>query len=133
MRYLKLQFIMGLVAVMLLSGCVVDPYYGRDTGKSSMGAMSANGPSTVYPSSQTYYPYSNSVRGYSATYPANTYTAYNVVPLNAYSAPSYYVVQPGDSLYRIGRRYGLNYLHIASLNGIPYPYTIWPGQRLRIY
>jgi len=134
MKYFKWQFIIGLIALMLLSGCVVDPYYGRDDsygGKSSMSAMGANNVGTVYPSSQTYYPYS--MRGYSATYPANTYTAYNVVPLNAYSTPSYHIVQHGDTLYRIGKRYGVNYLHIASRNGIPYPYTIWPGQRLWIH
>jgi len=130
MKYFKVQFFVGLTAVMLLSGCVVDPYYGRDdyAGKSSMSAMGVNSGGVVYPNSPTYYPYS--IRGYSANYPV---TAYNAVPLNAYSAPAYHIVQPGDTLYKIGKRYGVNYLHISSRNGIPYPYTIWPGQRLVIY
>ncbi|WP_448506968.1 peptidoglycan DD-metalloendopeptidase family protein [Immundisolibacter sp.] len=43
-----------------------------------------------------------------------------------------YLVQRGDTLASIGRRYGIDYLALAQLNGIGPPYTIHPGQRLRL-
>ncbi len=43
-----------------------------------------------------------------------------------------HVVQRGETLAAIGRRYGTDYLTLARLNGIRSPYTIYPGQRLRV-
>ncbi len=43
-----------------------------------------------------------------------------------------HVVQRGETLAAIGRRYGTDYLTLARLNGIRAPYTIYPGQRLRL-
>lgn len=43
-----------------------------------------------------------------------------------------HVVQRGETLAAIGRRYGTDYLSLARLNGIRSPYTIYPGQRLRL-
>lgn len=43
-----------------------------------------------------------------------------------------HVVQRGETLAMIGRRYGTDYLSLARLNGIRPPYTIYPGQRLRV-
>lgn len=43
-----------------------------------------------------------------------------------------YVVQPGDTLFRIGQRFGVSYTEIASLNGIPFPYNVYAGQTLQI-
>ena len=48
------------------------------------------------------------------------------------SAVQYHTVQPGDTLYSIAFRYGLNYREIASANGISAPYTIFVNQRLRL-
>jgi len=42
-------------------------------------------------------------------------------------------VQRGDSLYKIGRAHGISALDLALWNGIQPPYTIYPGQRLRLY
>jgi len=42
-------------------------------------------------------------------------------------------VQRGDSLYKIGRSHGISALDLALWNGIEPPYTIHPGQRLRLY
>jgi len=42
-------------------------------------------------------------------------------------------VQRGDSLYKLGRIHGVSALDIAFWNGIEPPYTIYPGQRLRLY
>lgn len=41
-------------------------------------------------------------------------------------------MQRGETLAAIGRRYGTDYLTLARLNGIRPPYTIHPGQRLRL-
>ncbi|HEX5694501.1 MAG TPA: peptidoglycan DD-metalloendopeptidase family protein, partial [Arenimonas sp.] len=43
-----------------------------------------------------------------------------------------YVVKRGDTLYGIAFRHGLDYREVASLNRIGAPYTIYPGQRLRL-
>jgi len=43
-----------------------------------------------------------------------------------------YTVAPGDTLWDIGQRTNTNWGVIADYNKIPYPYTIYPNQRLRI-
>lgn len=45
---------------------------------------------------------------------------------------SYYYVRPGDTLFRIGRMYGLSPWRIAQANGIYNLNYIWVGQRLFI-
>lgn len=54
----------------------------------------------------------------------------------AVSTPRYgasAVVQRGDTLYRIASNNGIAARDLAAWNGIPPPYTIYPGQRLRLY
>jgi lipoprotein NlpD len=46
--------------------------------------------------------------------------------------PSTYRVQHGDTLYSIAWRFGIDYASIARWNGVRYPYTIYPGQRLSL-
>lgn len=41
-------------------------------------------------------------------------------------------VRKGETLYRIATRHGLSPLDVATWNGISAPYTIYPGQRLRL-
>ncbi len=43
-----------------------------------------------------------------------------------------YIVQRGDTLYSIARRFGTTYQALAALNGLRSPYTIYVGQRLII-
>lgn len=43
-----------------------------------------------------------------------------------------YEVRRGDTLYGIAFRHGLDYREVARWNGIAPPYTIYPGQRLRL-
>ena len=45
---------------------------------------------------------------------------------------SYHVVQKGDTLFSISWRYGIDVKQLAQWNNIPYPYTIYPGDRLRV-
>ncbi|WP_024891021.1 peptidoglycan DD-metalloendopeptidase family protein [Luteimonas huabeiensis] len=42
-------------------------------------------------------------------------------------------VQRGDTVYRIAVNNGISPLDLAMWNGIAPPYTIYPGQRLRLY
>jgi LysM repeat protein len=48
------------------------------------------------------------------------------------SAETIHVVRPGETLYSIGRIYGVNPYDIAALNGLANPNYIYVGQRLRI-
>lgn len=43
-----------------------------------------------------------------------------------------YTVVSGDSLSKIGAKYGVKWQAIASENGIRFPYVIYPGQKLKI-
>jgi lipoprotein NlpD len=43
-----------------------------------------------------------------------------------------YLVQRGDTLYGIAFRHGMDYRQLAAINGIAPPYTIYPGQRVRL-
>lgn len=43
------------------------------------------------------------------------------------------VVQRGDTLYGVASRHGILVRDLAEWNGIAPPYTIYPGQRLRLY
>jgi len=43
------------------------------------------------------------------------------------------VVQRGDTMYGIAFRNGIDYRDLAAWNRIGPPYTIYPGQRLRLY
>ena len=43
-----------------------------------------------------------------------------------------YRVQKGDTLYSIAFRYGLDFRRLAAANRISAPYTIYPGQRLKL-
>ncbi len=46
--------------------------------------------------------------------------------------PDTYQVRRGETLYSIAWKFGLNYHSLARWNGIAPPYTIYPGQRLRM-
>ena len=48
------------------------------------------------------------------------------------ATPAAYVVKRGDTLYSIAWRYRFDYRRLASWNAIREPYTIYPGQKLRL-
>lgn len=58
------------------------------------------------------------------------YTPIPPVPPSACRA--YYIVRPGDNLYRIGLLYGISYTEIARVNNIVNPRVIYSGQQLCI-
>jgi len=49
-----------------------------------------------------------------------------------FGSPTSYTVQPGDTLYSIAWRFGVDHRALARANDIRPPYTIYPGQRLRL-
>jgi LysM repeat protein len=55
-----------------------------------------------------------------------------LIPVAAPAGATSYVVQPGDTLYSIARRFGKSYQTLAAQNGITPPYTIKVGQTLVI-
>lgn len=46
--------------------------------------------------------------------------------------PAAHTVRRGDTLYSIAWRYGFDYRRVAAWNAIGEPYTIYPGQKLRL-
>ena len=54
------------------------------------------------------------------------------LPPPGYTIIAYWTVQPGQTLYCIGRYYQVSPWAIASVNRIPWPYWIYPGQILAI-
>ncbi len=44
----------------------------------------------------------------------------------------YYYVRSGDTLWAIAFSYGLDPMDVAQKNGIPSPYTIYPGQKIHL-
>ena len=55
-----------------------------------------------------------------------------LVLTQAASADWFYVVKAGDTLFAIGRRYGVNPYEIARYNRLANPNLIYVGQKLRI-
>lgn len=53
-------------------------------------------------------------------------------PKGRIAQPDYHTVRKGETLYSIAWQYGLDYRAMAARNGIRPPYTIYPGQRLRV-
>ncbi|TVQ27901.1 MAG: LysM peptidoglycan-binding domain-containing protein [Wenzhouxiangella sp.] len=53
-------------------------------------------------------------------------------PVQRLPAPPFYEVQRGDTLYSIAFRFGLDWRRVAEWNRITAPYTIRPGQELRL-
>lgn len=53
-------------------------------------------------------------------------------PSGGAALPEIHVVQRDETLYRIARRYGLEWRALARHNAIGAPYIIYPGQRLRL-
>jgi LysM repeat protein len=69
--------------------------------------------------------------------PAATSTPYPtavppIYPPPSYTIIAYWTVQPGQTLYCIGRYYQVSPWAIASVNRIPWPYWVYPGQVLAI-
>lgn len=54
------------------------------------------------------------------------------LPGKAHHRPDYYTVQKGDTLFSIAWRFDMDYRKVAAANGLPYPFLIHPGDRIRL-
>lgn len=54
-------------------------------------------------------------------------------PSRPAASPTHYRVVKGDTLYSISWRFGFSHQSLARWNGLASPYTIYPGQKLRLY
>ncbi|MEN8243031.1 MAG: LysM peptidoglycan-binding domain-containing protein, partial [Chloroflexota bacterium] len=52
------------------------------------------------------------------------------VPANTGNLKEKYIVQPGDYLSKLADAWGISWQDLAAINGITYPYAIFPGQVL---
>jgi lipoprotein NlpD len=59
-------------------------------------------------------------------------TATTVVPASRPASGGTYKVSKGDTLYSIAFRNGVDFRDLAGWNNIASPYTIWPGQELKL-
>lgn len=67
-------------------------------------------------------------------YPYTIYPGQRLrIPVEEVKPPKYYFVRPGDTIYTIADRYGINYKDFISINNLEDPNTIYPGQRLQLY
>ncbi|WP_430390935.1 peptidoglycan DD-metalloendopeptidase family protein [Dyella sp. 20L07] len=64
--------------------------------------------------------------------PAGGSTARTVAPTARPAPGGSYRVNKGDTLYSIAFRNGVDFRDLASWNNIDSPYTIWPGQELKL-
>ncbi len=56
----------------------------------------------------------------------------SVAPPPATGTEQVYTVKAGDNLFRIGLNYGCTVDQLSAYNNIPYPYTIFVGDQIRI-
>lgn len=115
------MLIRTFATIFLLSayGCVNNAgFIALEDLPSRPAGQTANGsqPSRVTPSTSASRP---------ATTPNRSATATE-------TRPSTYRVQAGDTLYSISFRYNLDFRRVAAANNISAPYTIVPGQVIRL-
>lgn len=70
--------------------------------------------------------------GTSAPPPSGVYDRGPMLHANGTVQGNVYTVAPGDTLYSIGQRFGVDYTLIAEANGLPDTTKLYPGQKLII-
>lgn len=67
-------------------------------------------------------------------YPYTIYPGQKIrIPVEEVTAPQFYFVRPGDTLWSIANRYGLDVNSLMAINRLENPNVIYPGQRLTLY
>lgn len=67
-------------------------------------------------------------------YPYTIYPGQKLrIPVEEITPPQYYFVRPGDTIWNIANRYGLDANDITALNSLENANTIYPGQRIKLY
>jgi len=64
--------------------------------------------------------------------PSGGYYSQGITPARTPIPGGSYDVVKGDTLYSIAFRKGVDFRDLAQWNGIAAPYTIWPGQQLKL-
>lgn len=54
------------------------------------------------------------------------------IPSQSISVPKWYAVRPGDNLYTISLRYGIDVNDIIDMNNLDNPNRIYPGQLIML-
>ena len=66
-------------------------------------------------------------------YPYTIYPGQELIlPIDEIRSPRYYVVRPGDTVFSIADRYGLELNDVLCLNNLDNPNIIYPGQIIRL-
>jgi hypothetical protein len=55
---------------------------------------------------------------------------FSAQPASAASCTQWYTVKPGDTLYKIGVKFGVSWTYLAKINHIPNPNKIYAGQTI---
>lgn len=55
------------------------------------------------------------------------------IPTTMATTPKWYAVRPGDNLYTISLRYGLDINDVIDMNNLDNPNTIYPGQLIMLH
>jgi lipoprotein NlpD len=63
---------------------------------------------------------------------SNKPVAKKAKPTTVQNKAGYHIVSEGDTLYSIAWRYNFDYKQVASWNNVNAPYTIYPGQLIRL-
>lgn len=102
----------------VISACVNNPAYTSLDGPARRGNA---------PSQGTQNTSEQSIRVETSSRPGVSQS--NTTPA---ARPGYYRVKPGDTLYSIAFRYGLDFRKLAHANNISSNYTIHPGQEIAL-
>jgi len=127
------------IAVFLITGCersaAQDPLAGTSTASAQIAETPSPTPIGVAVTPQPTPTVIAAVTNTPAPTPVLP-TSTPAPPTATATAPpggtTTYTVTSGDWLFSIGRKFGVNPYSIAAANNIPPPYTIYPGQVLRI-
>ena len=64
--------------------------------------------------------------------PVQTTTTTTTMPPTTTTIPEFYVVQPGESMFIIAEKFGLDFNELAAYNGVTNPDKVNAGQKLKI-
>jgi len=111
-------FLIAISFSLLLAGCASTPapVVNRSFGGSSGQPVAAPSPAPTQPARNNRGVQTFGLGGHA----------------NGTVGTAGYTVAPGDTLYSIAFAHGVDVRQLAALNGIPSPYTIHPGQLLKL-
>ncbi|MBQ7133280.1 MAG: LysM peptidoglycan-binding domain-containing protein [Ruminococcus sp.] len=90
---------------------------------------------TLFAIAQLYGTTANDIARYNGiVYPYTIYPGQKLrIPVEEVTPPKFYFVRPGDTVFAIAYRYGLDPNSIIAINNFDDPNTIYPGQRIQLF